>query len=375
MLFGRGVDADAYTLPRLSTGEKAVLYYLASIIYAPDGAVIFVDNPDMFLHPSLIASLWNRIEFMRPDCTFVYTTHNLDFAVSRSGADMVWVRDCDVAAGTWAYDLLPRNGIIPDQAYLAILGSRKPILFIEGDVEHSIDAKLYPLIFRDYTVKPLGSCNKVIESTRTFNDLAAFHHLDSHGIVDRDRRDAKEVEYLRRKKVFVPEVAEVENILLLEEVVKAVAAANRRREDYVFAKVSKAVISLFRANLRQQALQHTRHRVKRFMEYRTDGRFSDINMLEKHLQEMMVELNARGLYENYCREFRRYSESNDYSSVLRVFNHKSMVSSCNVAQLCGIKGGQNEYVNEIIKILRRDGAEAERIRHAVLRCFGIENGN
>ena len=40
---------------------------------------------------------------------------------------------------------------------------------------------------------------------------------------DRDRRDEKEVEYLRGKNIFVPEVAEIENILMLEPVVKAVA--------------------------------------------------------------------------------------------------------------------------------------------------------
>lgn len=371
MLFGRGVDPDAYSSLRLSTGEKAVLYYLAALSYAPDESVVFVDNPDMFLHPSLTGSLWNRLELMRPDCTFVYITHDLDFAASRTGAEMIWVRDCDVTASTWDYDIFPRNSIIPDQAYLAILGSRKPILFIEGDSEHSIDAKLYPLIFRDYTVKPLGSCNKVIESTRSFNDLSDFHHLDSHGIVDRDRRDAHEVEYLRRKKIFVPEVAEIENILMLEDVVKAVAASRGKREEYVAARVKDSVISLFKANLRQQALQHTRHRVKRFMEYRTDGRFSDIGMLERHLDEMVVELNPRGLYEDYCREFHRYVDTADYQAVLRVFNQKSMVSSSNVAQLCGIPGGREEYVAAIIDILSRELPEAERIRNAILRCFGL----
>ena len=63
----------------------------------------------------------------------------------------------------------------------------------------------------------------MIEATRTFNDLSAFHHLDSHGVVDRDRRDANEVGYLRQRKVFVPEVAEIENILMLENVIRAVA--------------------------------------------------------------------------------------------------------------------------------------------------------
>ena len=81
----------------------------------------------------------------------------------------------------------PRGEGISDEIYMAIAGARKPMLFIEGDASHSIDAKLYPLVFRDFTVKSLGSCDKVIESTRTFNDQKSLHHLDARGIVDRDR--------------------------------------------------------------------------------------------------------------------------------------------------------------------------------------------
>ena len=374
LLFSRGVDPGSYSAVRLSTGERAVMYYISALLYAPAGAVVLVDNPDMFLHPSILQTVWNRLEEMRPDCCFVYTTHDLEFASSRSGAAMVWVRDCDVAARTWSYDVLPPRQGIPDEVYLAIIGSRKPIIFIEGDSEHSIDAKLYPLVFKDYTVKSMGSCNKVIESTRAFNDLAAFHHLDSHGIVDRDRRDAKEVQYLRRKKIFVPEVAEIENILMLEEVVRAVATACGRDENKVFGKVRRTIIALFKGVYKQQALQHTRHRVKRLMEYRIDGRFSDIDMLEKHMADLTQEINPRGMYDEYCRNFQRYAESGNYEAVLRVFNQKTMVPSSNVAQLCGLRG-TDDYVARVLRLLRDGGAPAERVRRAILRCFGINTND
>lgn len=370
LLFTRGMDNDSYESPRLSTGEKTALYYIGALLYAPSNSVVFIDNPDLFLHPSVMQTLWNRIESERPDCMFVYTTHDLEFASSRTGATTVWVRDCDVATGSWDYDILPQRQTIPDEVYMSILGSRKPIIFIEGDAEHSIDAKFYPLIFHNYTVKSMGSCNKVIEATRSFNDLSTFHHLDSHGIVDRDRRDAKEVEYLRRKKIFVPDVAEIENLLMLEEVVKCVASHCGKNEDSVFSKVRHTIMALFKGELHQQALQHTRHRMKRFMECRIDGRFSDIAMLEQHLREVTEEFNARGLYENYCRDFHSFLANDDYDKVLQVFNQKSMVPESNVAQLCGLNNKEH-YIATIIGILRRGGDEAERIRHAVLKCFGI----
>ena len=152
----------------------------------------------------------------------------------------------DPDAGIWDYDLLPPDSGLSEEIYMALIGARRPVMFIEGDATHSIDSKLYPLIFKDYSVKALGSCNKVIEATRAFNDLRAFHHLESRGIVDRDRRDEKEVRYLRDKNIYVPEVAEIENILMLEDVVKAVAHWCGRNPDKVFSSVKMSVIKQFR---------------------------------------------------------------------------------------------------------------------------------
>ena len=379
LLFARDdSNGKAYSQMKLSDGEKTVLYYLGAVLYAPDDAVVFVDNPGIFLHPSIIHSLWDVIEELRPDCTFVYTTHDLDFASTRTANRIVWVRDFDADSNTWDYDLLPANSGISDDIYMAIIGARKPVLFIEGDSTHSIDAKLYPLIFTDYTVKSLGSCNKVIEATRTFNDLNTFHHLDSHGIVDRDRRDDGEVKYLREKKIFVPNVAEIENILMLEEVVRTVARRHGMNENEVARRVKASVISQFKNDLRQQALLHTRHRVKRTMEYRIDGRFTNINMLEDHIVDLVNEINPRGLYEAFCREFHGYADGGDYQSVLRVYNQKSMIVTSNVASLCGVRGGKDEYIKSVLNILKENGRDAMRIRRAIIGCFGIsedENRN
>ncbi|MBD5422427.1 MAG: DUF4435 domain-containing protein [Bacteroides sp.] len=364
-------DPDRYSALKLSAGEKAVIYYLAAISYAPHHATVFVDSPEMFLHPTMMLAVWNRVEAMRPDCTFVYTTHDLDFAASRTSAAIIWVRSFDARQSTWDYSLLPPDAEIPADVYAAILGARKPVLFIEGDARNSIDMKLYSLIFKDFTLKPLGSCNKVIEATRSFNDLSSFHQLDSYGIVDRDRRDAGEVEYLRRKRVMVPDVAEVENILMLEEVVRAVASHCRKDETRVFSHVKKALLSQFGKDLRKQALLHTRHRVKRTMEYRIDGRFTDIASLDRHVHALADEINPRGLYDRFVEEFSRYRAEGDYQSVLRVYNQKSMLPACNVAGLCGLSG-KDHYISTILDILRSGSSpNARRITRAIRRCFNL----
>ena len=371
ILFSRELSDDKYSTLRLSDGEKAVLYYFGAVQFAPENSVIFVDSPGMFLHPSLLSAIWDKVEMMRPDCTWVYTTHDMEFLSSSHGALVVWVRYYDSSAGAWDYVVLPPGAELSEELYMTLVGARKPVLFIEGDPQRSIDAKLYPLVFTNYTVRSLGSCNKVIEATRTFNDLNYFHHLDSHGIVDRDRRDENEVAYLRDKKIFVPNVAEIENILMLEEVIRAVAHRHGRKEDRVFEHVKKSILRQFKTDIRQQALMHTRHRVKRMMEYRIDGRFPDINKLEEHIRNIVYEIRPRELYEKFCREFNGYVSRGDYASVLRVYNQKSMIPGSNVAGLCGLTN-KNAYIQDVIDILKVNGPDADRIRKAITRCFGIE---
>ncbi|MCM1163413.1 MAG: DUF4435 domain-containing protein [Muribaculaceae bacterium] len=373
MLFSRDDTDDAWSPAKLSDGEKAVMYYLGAVTFAPRGSLVFVDSPGMFLHPSSIRSVWDEVERMRPDCTFVYVTHDLQFASTRTGGQAIWVKSCDPGAGAWDYDFLSESDGLTDEAVMAILGARKPVLFIEGDGINSIDARLYPLIFNDYTVKSLGGCDRVIESTRTFNSLRSFHNLEAFGIVDRDRRDDGEVEYLRRKQVFVPEVAEIENLFMLEDVVSAMAHAGHKNPQEVVDRVKRTILRLFDGELRLQALQHTRHRVKKAVEHRIDGRFANIGQLEVHISQLADEINPRGIYEQLCRDFRRYIHDKDYASVLRVYNRKTMISESHVSRLCGLRhDSMDAYIGAVLDLLRRDRPEAATIRQAVRHAFNLE---
>ncbi len=361
---------DKYPLIGLSDGEKSVLYYIGAVLYAMPDAAILVDDPETFIHSSIMRTLWNVLEQMRPDCTFIYNTHDVEFASSRIDNQCVWVKEFDPEAVAWDYEVMSSSREL-DNALLDLLGSRKPVLFIEGDDKHSIDSRLYPLIFPEYTVKPLGSCNKVIETVRTFGDLQSFHQLQSRGIVDRDRRSDDEVEYLRKKNILVPNVAEVENILMLEGVIRAVAVYKRRNPDIVFPKVKKRVIAMFTKELKQQALQHVRHRVKRDVEKRIDMKFTSINALENHMVELVSEINPRGLYDQLCREFHVYEDNNDYASILKVYNQKLMLIESNVAVLCGFKS-KDDYIRGVLNILKGGKDSARAIRKTIKECFGLE---
>ncbi len=353
---------------RLSDGERTVLYYIASVLYAPPQVNIFVESPEIFLHPTTIQALWNRLERLRRDCRFIYATHDLDFAASRQGAQVIWVRGRNFDNDTYDYVTIPPDSVLGEGIYMAIIGARRNVLFIEGDSTHSLDAKLYPLLFPNYTVKSVGSCDRVIEATRTFNSLTDFHHTQAMGIVDRDRRTDSEVSYLRRRNVLVPEVAEIENIFMLPEVIDAVAVTMGCDDKRVTLKVKNNIIAEFSRDLKAQALEHTRHTVKGTVEHRIDGRFASIGQFEEHLTALTAELDPRRVYEQLCRQFHTYVDEHDYRAILRVYNHKSMIAASGVAQMCSL-GNKNGYINKVLDILASNGEAADKIRTAALRAL------
>ena len=366
-----GNDPKHYSPMRLSDGEKTVFYLLASVLFAESKSIILVEDPEVFLHRSIMKSVWNTVEQLRPDCTFIYLTHDLEFAASRNESTCIWVKSFDSDSCTWEYEIIKNPSDLPEDVYLDLLGSRKPILFIEGTDTRSIDVRLYTLLYPEYTIKPLGGCSKVIETTRTFSDLKGFHHIESHGIVDRDRRTDREVESLRERNISVPEVAEIENLLLIEPVIRTVARRMGQNENNIFGTIRSNIINMFDDELEMQALLHTRHRTKRELECIIDRRSSDIDDYEDHIRNLTKECNPRKLYLELCQEFRSYVTGRKYSRILRVYNQKAMLPNCGIVQLCGF-ANKDKYIKFIISLLRENKEEARIIRQAMREVVGLK---
>lgn len=63
----------------------------------------------------------------------------------------------------------------------------------------------------------------MIESVCAFRKSERLHRADVYGIIDRDRRSKEQISSLSKKGIYVLEVAEVENLFLLEDVMSIVA--------------------------------------------------------------------------------------------------------------------------------------------------------
>ena len=212
----------------LSDGEKAALYLIGKVLLAPEISLIVIDEPEAHLHKVITVALWNILEDRRNDCTFVYVTHDIDFAVTRN-ARKIWVKNFNFPDD---WDLVQlKEHEIPEPLYLKLLGSKRKILFCEGN-RGGWDELLYSALFPECLVEPVGGCSNVRAYVKAMKSNPNYNY-DCFGVIDRDLLSESEIEELESKNIFVIRVSEVENVFLLPEILKDFAASKDEEIDFM----------------------------------------------------------------------------------------------------------------------------------------------
>lgn len=224
------VDGQAFSVARLSDGERNAVILAAAVLTANSGTVLLIDEPERHLHRAIIEPLLTALFASRQDCPFIISTHELGLPVAAPEAKVLLPRSCqwkgDVLQ-SWDIDLLDPGTDLPDELKVAVLGSRKKILFVEGTFR-SLDVPLYGLLFPDLTVIPKGSCTEVIRSVTGLRTAKELHWIQAFGLVDRDDRSNDGVATLQKCGVFALDRHSAEAIYYSDAAISAMA--NRQAE-------------------------------------------------------------------------------------------------------------------------------------------------
>lgn len=210
-------STSKYLASEMSDGERAVFYILGQVLSANEGSILIFDEPELHIHKSIISNLWDEIEKLRPDCSFLMITHDIEFAATRVAKKYV-IRNY-YPAPAWDISEIP-DSELDEQMITLILGSRKPILFVEGE-KTSLDMETYRLCYPEWTVIPKGACKDVIQavsSLRKLNEDMPILNIKCAGIVDRDTRDSSQIQELEEQGIKVLPCSEIENIFSLSSV-------------------------------------------------------------------------------------------------------------------------------------------------------------
>lgn len=332
-----------YPATQMSDGERSVLYFAAQILCVPQGKTLIMDEPELHLHRSLMNRLWIALEAARKDCLFIYITHDTQFATRHSHADKIWVQEYN--GSHWKLQKI-ENSDLPEELLLDLMGNRKNVIFVEGD-KNSYDTQLYSAIYRDYYVVPCGSCTQVIARTKAFKQNPLLHHCQVYGIIDRDYRSEYEISKYKECGIFTIDVAEVENLFLVEGLVRAVAEHQALNADEVFSKVKKYVIKdRFEKQMEKQICQSVVSQIKYQLNTAEISKKSETEA-RTSLEAALKAIDFDAIKTEQEKKFNDVKDSGSYADVLCVFNEKNLLPS--VGRFFGLPN--NAYCCLVLRLL------------------------
>ncbi|MCR5850187.1 MAG: AAA family ATPase [Bacteroidaceae bacterium] len=338
-------EVKQYEAYRMSDGERIILYLVGRIMQAPKNGLIIVDEPEVYLHRTVVDKLWNRLEKERDDCTFIYMTHDLQFATSRVGVKS-WIRSYEYPA-TWDIRIIDENEI-PEQLLMELLGSCKQILFCEGTSTTSLDKKIFDVLFPNYIIYPLESCKDVINYTKAYNALPNTN-TKAFGLVDSDFRTPQEIEDLKANNIFTYHVAEIENVFLEENFIKAFKDYHHWGGDV--DRIKAGIIDMLDKNREMQCANYISSRIDYFYRKNHVAKGNTKADVVKKVEEFNDYIKIDDWYDNRMRELELLIQRKNYAKVIAVYNNKGLHSV--VEKEFGIRDYHNKAL-EYLKVAPED---------------------
>jgi hypothetical protein len=341
---------NTYQGREMSDGERVTLYLMAQCLCTPPDSVVIIDEPEIHLHKSLMSKLWSKIEEAQPSCLFIYITHDLEFAASRVGSRKIWIKSYD--GNRWIWDEVPETEGLPEPVLLEIVGSRKKILFVEGE-KGSLDYKLYQAIYPDFLIMPRGNCEKVIESTKAMRDNLSLHHVDAFGLIDMDYRSQEEADFLKASGIFTLDVAEVENLLCVREVLDIVAKCLAKDPQDTYAQVVDFVIQKL---VEEQEIQVSRRSANQieFSLNMLNTKARGKAELTTSFKSLVSSIDIENIYNSNFNIYQEIIANNDYKKALLFYNNKGL--SKMISLPLGLRPG--EYRDFVLRLLSSENKDA-----------------
>jgi hypothetical protein len=335
---------------------------------APRDAIVIVDEPEAHVHKAILLPLWDAIEKARVDCGFVYITHDSDFACARSSAAQYFIGSYQ-HPDAWDIEVVPLDIGLPEHIVTELVGSRKPILFVEGE-RGSIDTTLYRHQYPGFTVVPVGSCESVIHAVASYNSSSQLHRIRARGLVDADGRSPEDIAHLETLGVHVLPVAEVENVLLLPNVFLALAQAlacatpTDRLTNLISRVVAEANRNIDGACTRH-AIRQLDTRLKRI-----GVNAKDLTSLQSCYEQELATVDPRGLCDNHKALLQRSIADSDLPKILAFYDNKGLLAQA--ATCLGIMGPK-ELIEKTWRLLGTElGAKIGEALNAVLPTIPLQ---
>mgnify|MGYP003083049024 FL=1 len=318
-------NGSKYSINGLSDGERCILFYIGSVLLAPENSYIVVDEPETFLNAAVYNELWDLLISERHDCQFIFASHNMDFVQSRTNATYIWCKKFE-APYDLDYQVLEETQEMPLSLLTEVSGTRKPILFCEG-TKNSIDYQIYSKLFSEFCfVKPVQGHKQVIQYTKAYNKLKKSHGNEAYGIIDYDWMDEARIQNYKKKNIFVLPFNEIEMFLIDEEIVNYVLSDDEEDKKQKIKKLRDTVIGLCITNKDKIIRIALKKKLDEFMEGNLiETREPTEYEARTFLENLSEKFDITVTLENITKMVEDSIASSDFSTILKICNLKNEI--------------------------------------------------
>jgi energy-coupling factor transporter ATP-binding protein EcfA2 len=319
---------EKYSATDMSDGERAIFYLIGQTLAAAANSLLIFDEPELHIHRSIMSRLWDELEAARPDCGIIFISHDLEFVGSREGQKCV-LRDYNPATG-WIIEDVPNESGFSEEITTLILGSRNPILFVEGRDE-SLDLAIYRACYPGWTLISRGSCEEVIHAVVTMRANQILTRVTCCGIVDADAHSPSDVQLLQSKGIGVLPVSEIENLFLLPSVTRSIVEAEGFTGSELTEKLESILDELFvsAASPKTQlpvVMRYARRRIDRLLKTIDLSAAATVDDLATEYGAKTAALDVREIAKLATESIEKALADRDAASLLRWYDNKGLLS-------------------------------------------------
>ena len=349
-----------YKAADMSDGERAIFYLIGQTLAAADNSMLVIDEPELHIHRSIMSKLWDELEAARSDCAFVFITHDLEFAASRVAQKFV-LRNYNPTP-CWTIENVPENTGFDESLATLILGSRRPVLFVEGQ-QNSLDAAIYRCCFPEWTVIPRGSCENVIHSVVTMRNNQSLTRVTCSGIVDADDYDAHDIAYLSSLGVAILPVSEIENIILLPSVSQTIAESEGHVGPDLVASLAALKTDIFNtlqsgAAIEVVVARYCRRRIDRMLKKIDLSNANSVaDIISEYAQKTAV-LDINLIANNARTRIEAAIQNGDLPMLLAIYDNKGLMS---LAAKHLKKSRMQDFESWLTRVLRNNKVPALKV--------------
>ena len=261
----------------------------------------------------------------RPDCQFIFASHNMDFVQSRTNATYIWCKNFE-APYDLDYQVLEESQEIPLPLLNEVSGAKKPILFCEG-TKNSLDYQIYSKLFSEFCfVKPVQGHKQVIQYTKAYNKLKESYGNEAYGIIDYDWMDEARIESYKKKNIFVLPFNEIEMLLVDEEIVNSVLSDDEEDKKQKINKIRDTVIGLCTTNKDKIIRIALKKKLDEFMEgHLIETREPTEDEARTFLENLSEKFDITVTLDNITKIVEDSIASSDFSTILKICNLKNEI--------------------------------------------------